>query len=192
MKSVKFTTSYFYSIIENLYLSDQIASFDENIVKKNNIQCLINCTKNTPFLFNDTINIHLKYLNNIQKYSKDELNSKLNKTIDYIHKIIATHKNVLIYCENGQDNSITIIYCYLLKYYNKSISNIVQILNTKINNNILNRCSNLNICKDYRNYLLHKNISSSNSSITNIENIETSSNFMKMIKNHFSGPKLLI
>ena len=44
-KKVKFVTQNFYNILDNLYLSDQIPSFDEELIKSKNIHYLFNFTK---------------------------------------------------------------------------------------------------------------------------------------------------
>ncbi len=163
-KSVKFSSNHFYSIIEHIFISDQIASFDENIIKKNNINCLINCTKNAPFLFNNTINIHLHFLNTTEKYNNNELIRKTNKIVDYIHKLIKDSNNILIYCENGSNKSLIILFCYLLKYpvnrpsfssyYTPNLNQIIEFINSKFDYDILSECNDLTICKIYRNNIM--------------------------------------
>lgn len=180
-KSVTFSSNHFYSIIEHLFISDQIASFDENIIKRNNIQYLINCTKNTPFLFSDTINIHLHFLNSTQKYDSSKILSKIDKTIEYIHKSIKNSQSILIYCENGFKKSLVILFCYLCKYLNHSnksyyaipsINQIILFINTKLNYDVFNECSELNLCKLYINHLLQSHWQSTNSISNKIYPIE--------------------
>jgi hypothetical protein len=201
-KSVKFGSRNFYPIVDHLYLSDQIGSFDESIIHKYNIKYFINCTRKAPFLFNDTTNIHLHYLNSINHYTESKLNKKIDKTIDYIHRTIKQNHNVLVYCENGIDKSLVIIICYLLKYYkisNYNFNQIIDLVNNKVGTNTINQCINLNICKNYRNHLVELDWQRSNSSnSTSIEdtyvekekekeNQTTSKGFISFLKKHISS-----
>ncbi len=201
-KSVKFSSNNFYNIIEHLYISDQIASFDEQLIKKNNINCLINCTKNTPFLFNDTINIHIHFIHSPNNYTSTKIINKTDKIINYMNKLIKNKSNILVYCENGNDKSLVIIFCYLIKYYSKNyisnISSIIQYMNTKINNiNFFYSSDDINLCKSYRNFLLDNDWIKNNSIISNSSNSSdssdgnitktSSSSIIKFIKKHISN-----
>jgi hypothetical protein len=160
MKSVTFSTNFFIKILDNLYISDQIGSFDESFIKSNTIDSFINCTKNAPFLFN-TLNIKVNFLNDTSTLlNHDLLFYKLDTISKNIYKLITNNKKVLVYCENGYSKSIIIILCYLLRYHNQTdiitINDLINLINLKVDSSILNNCNNLYICKEYRNYLIHK------------------------------------
>ena len=162
MKSVTFSTNFFIKVLDNLYISDQIGSYDESFVKSNLIDSFVNCTKNAPFLF-DTLNIKVNFLNensNLSNYNL--LFHKLDTITKNIYKLISKNKKVLVYCENGYSKSIVIVLCYLLKYYNKTntitVNELFDFINPKIDNSILKNCNNLYICKEYRNYLVDKKL----------------------------------
>jgi hypothetical protein len=191
---VKFKTNNFYSILDNLYISDQIPSFDEDILNTYNIKYLVNLTKTTPFLFKSTSNYHIKFMNNINSYDGDKLTQKIDETIQHIFKLLLNKKGVLVYCENGYSKSLVIVMCFLIKYY--SSTNILDIDDTitfiKWKTGIDNmECININTIKLYRNYLLDKkNVSvytTSESSSEEEERIKIKRNkIVKLIQNHIT------
>jgi hypothetical protein len=159
-RRVQFKTDNFYSILDNLYLSDQIPSFDEDILKDNNIKYLVNFTKTAPFLFKNTSNYHIKFMNNMDSYSDEKLIQKIDETIKHIFKLLLNKTGVLIYCENGFSKSLVIVMCFLIKYYSSTnildIDDTVTFIKWKTGiDNIENRAT-INIIKLYRNYLIQQ------------------------------------
>jgi hypothetical protein len=159
-RKVQFKTDNFYSILDNLYLSDQIPSFDEDILNNNNIKYLVNLTKTTPFLFKTTSNYHIKFMNNIDSYGNDKLIQKIDETIKHIFKLLLNKKGVLIYCENGFSKSLVIVMCFLIKYYSSTnildIDDTVKFIKWKTGIDNIDSYVGVNIIKLYRNYLLEK------------------------------------
>jgi protein-tyrosine phosphatase len=130
-KKVRFNTNHFYSILDNLYVSDQISSFNEELLESNKITYLINFTKSTPFLSNHTKNIHYHFLNHLSASSlwKDEIIQKINHVVHELFTLLSQKENVLLYCENGTSKSFIILACFLMKYYNsEQIINIDQVI----------------------------------------------------------------
>lgn len=196
-KRVQFTTNNFYSILDNLYISDQILSFDEDVLKNNNIQYLVNLTKTTPFLFKSTNNYHIKFMNNIESYTDDKLVQKIDETVKHIFKLLLNKKGVLIYCENGYNKSLVIVMCFLIKYYSSNtildIDSTLTFIKWKIRAENIEQNININLVKLYRNYLLtHRsdlqyNSDSTNSNSTEEERILSKrSKIIKIIQNHLS------
>ncbi len=159
-RRVQFKTDNFYSILDNLYLSDQIPSFDEDTLNTNNIQYLVNLTKTTPFLFKNTSNYHIKVMNNIDSYSGDKLIQKIDETIRHIFKLLLNKKGVLIYCENGFSKSLVIVMCFLIKYYSSTnildIDDTITFIKWKTGIDNIEQCVDMNIIRLYRNYLLER------------------------------------
>jgi hypothetical protein len=201
-KKVTFAVNNFYNILDNLYLSDQIASFDENLIKKNNIHYLFNFTKTTPFLFTCTSNYHIKFMNNTTTYSENELIDKIDTTVQHIFKILLNKKGVLLYCEDGCNKSSIILLCFLIKYYNSNeildLENAINFIKWKTNIKSYSP-ANLYIVKLYRDYLVRCNFDkqySSDSSNTSTSTISTGeseqiklykkSKIVGIIKNHFN------
>ncbi len=159
-RRVKFKTDNFYSILDNLYLSDQIPSFDEDTLTSNNIKYLVNLTKTTPFLFKNTSNYHIKFMNNIDSFSDGKLIQKIDETIKHIFNLLLNKKGVLIYCENGFSKSLVIVMCFLIKYYSSTnildIEDTVTFIKWKTRIDNIESYVTMNIVKLYRNYLVEK------------------------------------
>ena len=199
-KKVTFAINNFYNILDNLYLSDQIVSFDEDLIKKNNIHYLFNFTKTTPLLLTSTSNYHIKFMNNITLYSENELIEKIDTTVRHIFKILLNKKGVLLYCENCVDKSSIILLCFLIKYYNSNeileVENAINFIKWKTNNKTFSP-SNLYIVKKYRDYLVrctydkqysNDSSNSSNSSTSDLEQLKVykKNKIVGIIKSHFN------
>jgi hypothetical protein len=192
-RKVQFKTDNFYSILDNLYLSDQIPSFDEETLNSNNIKYLVNLTKTTPFLFKNTSNYHIKFMNNIHSYSSDQLIQKIDETIKHIFKLLLNKKGVLIYCENGSSKSLVIVMCFLIKYYSSTkildIEDTVTFIKWKTGIDNIDSCVTMNIVKLYRNYLIEKReyTSESSNSSSEKERIKNKrTKIIKLIQNHLT------
>lgn len=192
-RRVQFKTDNFYSILDNLYLSDQIPSFDEETLNCNNIKYLVNLTKTTPFLFKTTSNYHIKFMNNIDSYSSDKLIHKIDETIKHIFKLLLNKKGVLIYCENGFSKSLVIIMCFLIKYYSSTnildIDDTVAFIKWKTGIDNIDLSINMNIVKLYRNYLIERSERENISDYSNVSSEEERiknkrSGIIKIIQNH--------
>jgi hypothetical protein len=192
-KSVKFATNFFTKILNGLFISDQLASFDNKLLEANKIECFINLTKNAPFLL-DSINIKVDCLNNISRYSNfNKICSKIDTIIMCIHKILSAKKNVLVYCENGYSKTLVFILCYLLKFpldnnCPLSIQNSLSFLMSKVKSNYINNCNYLYLCNHYRNYLIDSSDNFNNPSLNkqNSEKIQKPNNFFNILKKKFS------
>jgi hypothetical protein len=196
-KKVRFVTTNFYNILDNLYLSDQIPSFDEKLIASKNIQYLFNFTKHTPFLLNTTNNYHITFMNKINTYSEDKLMHKIDNILHYMFNILSEKKGILLYCENGFDKSLIVVMCFLIKYYNPTyvleLENVLTYVSSRMENYKLNKINNLYIVKLYRNHLsnlLLNNSGSSGSSRSSISSDSSDSESRKgkivsIIKSHF-------
>ena len=187
-KTVKFGSRNFYTILDHLYLSDQIISFDESLIKKHNITYLINCTKKAPFLLTTTNNIRLHFLHNLHDYSEYKLCKKINKLVDSMNKIIKEKQNILVYCENGIDKSLPIVFCYLMKYSKYTMEQTIDFLNKKIG---FKYVTDLTLCKIYKNFLIqndwHRNNGSSTSSTSSNTSSTLSEEKEEKVENRFIG-----
>ena len=129
-KKVRFVTNPFYLILDNLYVSDQISSFNEELLESNKITYLLNLTKSTPFVSNHTKNIHYNFFNSSSSSNvQDEMIQKINHVVHELFTLLSKKENVLVYCENGSSKSFIILACFLMKYYNsEQIINLEHVL----------------------------------------------------------------
>jgi hypothetical protein len=203
-KRVKFATHNFYNILDNLYLSDQIPSFDEELIGSKNIHYLFNFTKTAPFLFGSTSNYHIKFMNNLDMYSNESLVQKIDNTVQRIFKILLNKKGVLVYCEDGCNKSLMIIICFLLKYYNSNeilcLDDALHFIEWKTGKTNLENNNYFYLVKIYRQFLVNqiidRNYSSESSNSSNSSNSSSSSSssssslkkskIVGIIRNHFN------
>jgi hypothetical protein len=192
-KNVSFSSDIFYKILDNLYISDQISSFDCNLIKKHNIQCLINCTKNSPFISEETIHIKIHIFCNELILSNDICKS-IDKTISIIKYLLKNKIGILIYCESGFHKSIPLIICFLLKYNKQKdlldMESCIRYIRKKTGLLHIQQCKYLYVCKYYRDYLLdflwnHKEKPLLESK-ANLDDVSVKKSFFYLIKKHFA------
>lgn len=146
-RKVHFGSNNYSMILSNLIVSDQIISFDEQFIREHHIDCLFNCSQDTPFIIDFTENHRSLLFPKSKKRSKsvkssssqnsssssnsdssgDEISTRSNETIiqtlntslEWIFQRLALNKKVLVYCENGIQKASIILICFLMKYYNK-------------------------------------------------------------------------
>ena len=182
-KKVRFDTNMFYSILDNLYISDQISSFNEELLKSNKITCLINLTKSTQFLHNDTKNIHHQIFNGSS--SIDEKIKEINNIVHKLFTLLSQGENVLLYCENGSSKSFIILSCFLMMHCCSeqiiTIENVLRFIKWKTKQSFSEESTpNFSLIKQYRIYLQSKK------SFDSIRKKTKQHKVVSIIRNHFS------
>ena len=110
-------------IIPNLYFGDN---------KNVNVNCIVNCSKDLSFLGKyKEYNINIS--DNLEKYEIIKMYEYLNETVEFINDNLINNKSILVYCENGNQKSPTIIAAYLIKYGNMSYLNAIKSIRSKYN-----------------------------------------------------------
>lgn len=110
-------------IIPGLWVGNQTAAKDPLFFEKFHIQAVINCTKELPNSFSQTV---LYFRVPIDDSGKTE---DINKMTQYLplaiqflkHQHIIANKHVLIHCHAGIQRSATVAAAYLHSCFNKSI-----------------------------------------------------------------------
>ena len=122
-------------ILSGLWIGNVNDIYNKEFYLDNNINIVINCTKDQAFLDLEGLKkIRIPFSNDIQN-DMYLLSIKKDDIVDYVHKSLE-EKNIFIYCHNGLTNSALIVALYMIKYGNISKDNIRAILRSK-NNNIL-------------------------------------------------------
>lgn len=188
-KKVRFNDSnvisaHFFSILDNLYLSDEIVSFDEKLLETKKITHLVNLTKSTPFLSKHTKNIHYSFLNDLN--FTNETIYKLNNTVNDLFVMLSKKNNVLIYCENGSNQSILLLACFLMKYYDSeniiNIDSILRFIKWKTNQTILKQTPNYSLLEQYRAFLINTN---DHTSKIKYKKQQKRGKIISIVRNHF-------
>jgi len=122
-------------ILSGLWIGNVNDIYNKEFYLDNNINIVINCTKDQAFLDLEGLKkVRIPLSNNIQN-DMHLLCMKKDDIVNFIHKSLE-EKNIFIYCHNGLTNSALIVALYMIKYGNISKDNIRSILRSK-NNNIL-------------------------------------------------------
>jgi hypothetical protein len=125
--------SFFFSnpthIIDNIYLGSAFNAASYYTLKSLNIKNIINVTQEiTPYFahYNEfDYKIYKLYDNN-----NDDINIYLDDSYQYINN---TSENVLVHCYMGSSRSATIVIYYLMKKYNMTLEESINLVKEKRN-----------------------------------------------------------
>jgi len=118
-------------ILPNLWLGDINSSKNKCFFDDNNIDIVMNCTKDIPFYSNYTKNIRISIDDNLENSEIDKLYLYLDKAVDLLNMELLNNKNILIHCYAGKQRSASIICSYLIKYANMSLLESIEAIKSK-------------------------------------------------------------
>ena len=125
-------------IIPNLYLGNIKAAHDIDFLKKCDIKAIINCTDKEPFndYFNNNYHNNFstfrlcvkdnKYSENIEDFKKSIIDA-----IVFIEQNLDKNRPVFVHCYWGLMRSATVVAGYLIKKYNISVVDAINIVKEK-------------------------------------------------------------
>ena len=118
-------------IISNLWIGSLKEVRSKDFYKDKNIQLVINCTVDLPFLkvMSNCKRTRVK-INDTSDISNDYL-FKLNNKINYY---LLNNMGVLIYCNSGTQCSPMIICSYMIQFSKINLDNIIQSIQNKYSN----------------------------------------------------------
>ena len=117
----------FIEILPNLWLGDTEIL---KVKSKLNINCVINCSKDLHFIDNSKGYV-LNIKDNLEKYEIIKMYEYLNETVDFIYENINKERSVLVFCENGNQKSPTVICAFLIKYGKMNKEDAIKSIRTK-------------------------------------------------------------
>lgn len=118
-------------IIPNLWLGDINIARNKNFFDENNIDIVINCSKDIEFFCNYTKNIRISVDDNLEECEIEKFYEYIEKAVDFIHDEILNNKNILVHCYAGRQRSASIVACYLIKYGKIKYKEAIESIKTK-------------------------------------------------------------
>ena len=127
-------------LLSGLWIGDVNDIYNRDFYLDNNINIVINCTKEQGFLDLPNLKKIRIPLSNVLDMNNDIflLNNKKNEIVNFINNSIEQN-NIFIYCHNGITVSPLIIALFMIQFGDVSLDTIRDILRSK----------NKNICLDY-------------------------------------------
>ena len=114
-------------IIPNIWLGDIEG---ENYKSNINIKYVVNCVKDLGFL-NNYNSYQGVIKDSLDKYEIIKIYEYLCETTKFINNNLINDDATLVFCENGNQKSATIIAAYLIKYGNHTKETAIKAIRTK-------------------------------------------------------------
>tara|TARA_B110000208_G_C11757920_1_gene425839 strand:- start:786 stop:1238 length:453 start_codon:yes stop_codon:yes gene_type:complete len=116
-------------IIPGLWLGN----IEDSKIKEfiNAIDIVINCSKDIPFLTNETKNIRIPIEDNLEKKEIQNLFTSLPKVTSYIHAGLRNNCQIFVHCHAGKQRSASVIVAYLIRYLNISLQRATLLVKSK-------------------------------------------------------------
>ena len=110
-------------VLNHLYIGNIYTALNEDILIENNIEVIVNCTTDIPFLENDFIKdgYRCPLEDDKSKEQIDNMLASLDSILDIIRGHTENKQNVFIHCRAGVQRSATIVVGYLMKYNHMSL-----------------------------------------------------------------------
>ena len=106
-----------------LYIGNIYTALNEDILREHNIEVVVNCTTDIPFLETDLIKdgYRCPLEDDKSKEQNDNMLESFDSILDIIKKHIESRQNVFVHCRAGVQRSATIVVGYLMKYNQMSL-----------------------------------------------------------------------
>jgi len=118
-------------ILSNLWLGDIRIAKNKLFFNENNINIVINCSKDIPFYSNYTENIRISVDDSLEDKDINLLYKYIPKAVEYINNNIIESKNILVHCYAGKQRSASIVVAYLMKYGNMNLKDSILAICSK-------------------------------------------------------------
>lgn len=115
--------SHAHEIVKGLWLGDYHSSLDENFIRKNKIEAVINCAPGikTPFKHIEYVKLNIN--DSLKKSDIEKMKKILPYAVSFIHsRRDIQGKNILVHCHAGMQRSAIIVLAYIAHYYGLTIN----------------------------------------------------------------------
>ena len=116
-------------IITNLWLGNIIDSRNTEFL--NNIDIVINCTKNLPFNCDKNKHVRLNVDDNLEKEEIVNLYKYLENVTKFINDSLINGKSIFVHCYAGKQRSASVVCAYIMKYLSFSYQEATELIRTK-------------------------------------------------------------
>jgi dual specificity MAP kinase phosphatase len=121
-------------ILPKLYLGNIIDAHNPDIMKKYNIEAILNCTESEPFhkYFEDKTFLRIDIKDSLDDTNVEKFIDKIEEGVDFIdYNINTMNKTVYVHCYWGLMRSATVVAAYLIKKYKCTIDESISIVKEK-------------------------------------------------------------
>ncbi|UJR07754.1 hypothetical protein I4U23_012038 [Adineta vaga] len=108
-------------ILPGLYLGNACDAEDRSLLKRNEIQSIINISTTIPCYYENESSLDYLQLK-CQDSAQENILQYFDKTFEYIHKKLLSNENILVHCQGGISRSSSFIIGYLMKYHSKTFN----------------------------------------------------------------------
>ncbi len=113
-------------ILDRLYLGDRLTAYNQNYILNNNINVIVNATKDIPNFYDSNPEIKYYRVPVEDNLASEELNSFYfcaKSLLPILFEEYMNGKTILIHCFAGMQRSAALVLLFLI-YYHKKVNNI--------------------------------------------------------------------
>ena len=117
-------------IIPNLWLGGIKTAQNKDWIEEN-IDIVINCTKDLAFISEKTENIRIPVDDNLEEVEIHKLYRCLPQINSVLDRELRKGKRILVHCFAGKQRSATVVCCFLMQFLDLDFNRVVQYIKTK-------------------------------------------------------------
>lgn len=117
-----------HKIIDNVWVGNEASAMSEKFIRDNNIQVIINCTKDVPMKFSGITYFQIPIDDSLKEEDIDKMTRILPIVVEFIKRSVETKKNILVHCYQGAQRSAGVVTAYIMNKYNKTPREAVAIV----------------------------------------------------------------
>ena len=127
---ILFSRNHIDNVLPNLYIGNIYTALNREILTKNNIDVIINCSTDIPFIELDSIKMTYRFPieDDLSDQHVDNMAQNIGKYVDIIRKHIKNNNNVYVHCRAGIQRSPSVIIGYLIKYNDMDLAQAISYL----------------------------------------------------------------
>ena len=113
----------------SLFIGSMATSQNANFMKNNDIDLIVNCTRDIPFFFTNIRSIRVPVNDAVS--SNDTFMKHIKDACGIMHQYISAGKSVLVHCAAGISRSASCVAAYLILYSGMSPEEAVGFIKSK-------------------------------------------------------------